>query len=87
LAEHHGDELGPAGEAFDVSLGAMLANQRGEVGAGEVVKDLTKETGDVYHDFVLLLLWRMDFRQTHYAIAKEDVFNQKLFWTRVSWSL
>ena len=48
LAKEHGDELGPAGEAFGGALGVMFLHQRGELGAREMLEQLIKETGGLY---------------------------------------
>ena len=40
LAEQHGDELSPAGKALGVTLGGVLPDECGELGAGKVLEQL-----------------------------------------------
>jgi hypothetical protein len=40
LAEQHGDELRPAGKALGVTLGGVLPDECGELGAGKVLEQL-----------------------------------------------
>ena len=54
LTEQHGDELGPAGEALGGTLGGVLLDQCGELGAGEVLEQLIEQAGDLY-DWIALL--------------------------------
>jgi len=48
LAEEHGDELGPAGEALSGAFGVMLLHERGELGTREMLEQLIKEAGSLY---------------------------------------
>jgi len=54
LTEHHGHELRPASEAFCVSLGLTLLDQRGEFGSGKVLQKLIEQTGNQYQGNALL---------------------------------
>nr|WP_321474122.1 hypothetical protein [uncultured Paludibaculum sp.] len=45
LAEEHGNELGPAGDAFGGAFGAVVPDESGELIAGEAVQQLIEKTG------------------------------------------
>jgi hypothetical protein len=55
LAEHHGDELGPATKPLGGALGFMLLHQSRELQAGKVMQQLIEQAGDLYHDGALLI--------------------------------
>ena len=57
LTEQHGGELRPAGEPFGVALALMGVHQSGELVARYFVKQLTEQTGALYHAIVLRLAW------------------------------
>jgi hypothetical protein len=54
LTKQHGDELGPAGKPFGVTLGGVFLDESGELGPGKVLKQLIKEARDLY-DWVAVL--------------------------------
>lgn len=72
LAEDHGNEVGPGSEALGVPFGLVFLDQGGELRAGEVVKNLTEETGDRYHNGVLLAVVEDGFLTIPSCHAKED---------------
>jgi hypothetical protein len=45
VAEEHGDKLRPASESLGAFLGAVLSQKALEFRAGEVIEQLTKQTG------------------------------------------
>ena len=49
LAEEHGHELIPAGEALGSLLGVLTVDGLAEIAAGNERKNLCKKTGDPYH--------------------------------------
>ena len=49
LAEEHGDELIPAGEAFGVAFGVVLVNDIGEVTAIEKSEYLAEQARSLSH--------------------------------------
>ena len=53
LTKQHGCELRPAGEPFGVALALMPVHQSGELVARDFVKQLTEETGGLYHAITL----------------------------------
>jgi len=53
LAEEHGRQLGPAGEALGVALALMLFNQASEIVPGNLLEKLTEEAGRTYHGIAL----------------------------------
>jgi hypothetical protein len=55
LAEHHGDELGPATKPLGGAFGFMLLHQSRELQAGKVMQQLIEQAGDLYHDGALLI--------------------------------
>jgi len=55
LAEQHGDELIPAGEAFAVFLSLMFVDDVCEITTGENSQNLAEHTGGLNHD--LLQKW------------------------------
>ena len=56
LAEHHGHELVPAGQALGPVFGAVFLDGLVEAVSGDEGKQLRKEAGGTYH-CVVLLLW------------------------------
>ena len=67
VAEEHGDKLRPAVKALGTALGLVLAGQGGEAGVGNVLEQLTKQAGDLYHrgdSFATLMqtsVWRPNY--------------------------
>ena len=57
LTKQHGCELRPAGEPFGVALALMPVHQSGELVARDFVKQLTEETGGLYHAIALRVAW------------------------------
>ena len=53
LTEQHGGELRPTGETLGVALGLVLVDQSGEFNARNLLKQLTEETGCLYHEAAL----------------------------------
>ena len=53
LTKQHGGELRPAGEPFGVTLALMRVHQSGELVAWDFVKQLTEQTGGLYHAIAL----------------------------------
>jgi len=47
LAERHGDELSPAGEALGGAFGLVLLDQGGELRSGEMLQKLIEQTGSL----------------------------------------
>ncbi|MFH1060662.1 MAG: hypothetical protein V1797_18530 [Pseudomonadota bacterium] len=67
MAEEHGHELGPTGESLGPDLGAVQLDQGGELGAGEVMQQLTEQAGYSFHG--LALSWSrycLLFAEPHY---------------------
>jgi hypothetical protein len=54
LAEQHGDELRPAGEALGVTLSGVLLDECGELSTRKVLEQLIEETRNLY-DWIALL--------------------------------
>ena len=69
LTEQHGDELGPAGKAFGVTLGGVFLDECSELGAGKVLEQLSEEARDLY-DWVALL-WQCVWRDSRQGIARQ----------------
>ena len=55
LAEQHRDELRPAGEPLGGMLGAMLLDECGKLGPGEMLEQLIEQAGDLYDGLALLV--------------------------------
>lgn len=53
VAEEHGDKLRPATEPFCLVLGTMVDDQFLELGTGNMLKKLTKQTRNLYHGVAL----------------------------------
>ena len=73
LAEHHGHELGPAGEPLGGSFRQMLLDQRGEFRSREMLQKLIEQAGSLYHNNALLEAGDgtdMRVRSLHYVDRK-----------------
>jgi hypothetical protein len=55
LAKHHRNELRPATKAFGGTLGAMLLDERGKLCPREMLEQLIKQAGYLYHCLALLV--------------------------------
>ena len=53
MTEEHGHELGPTGKSLGPDLSAVLLDQGGELGAREVMQQLTEQAGYSYHGLAL----------------------------------
>jgi len=60
LAEQHRDQLRPAREPFRATLGAVLLDECGKLSSGEMLEQLIKQAGYLYHCLALLVgdVWR-----------------------------
>ena len=57
LTKQHGGELRPACEPFGVALAVMIVHQSGEFVARDFSKQLTEQTGGLYHEIALRVAW------------------------------
>jgi hypothetical protein len=60
LAKEHGDELCPAGEALGGTLGFVLGDESGELGARKMLEELIEQARYLYDCLALLVgsVWR-----------------------------
>jgi hypothetical protein len=60
LAEQHGHKLRPAGKALGGTLGVVLLDECGELGAWKMLEQLIEEAGYLYDCLALLVgsVWR-----------------------------
>jgi hypothetical protein len=72
VTEDHGDKLGPTTEALGPTLGLMPADEGSEFRTGNVMKDLTEKTRNLYHKAVLLAVVEDGFLTIPSCHAKED---------------
>src|SRR5574340_37418 len=66
LAEQHGYELRPAGRALGGTLGVVLPNECGELGAREMLEQLIEQARNLYDCLALLVgnVWRGCWQET-----------------------
>jgi hypothetical protein len=55
LAEEHGNQLSPAAKALCAMLGIVLLDQRSELRAWKVLKELIEQTRDLYDGLAFLV--------------------------------
>ena len=76
LTKEHGGELRPAGEPFGVTLALVLAHQFGEFVARDLLKQLTEETGGLYHESALrVACYEPSIRQPDSPTPTEGLVN------------
>ncbi len=94
LAKQHGYELRPAGKAFGGTLGIVLLDECGELGAWEMLEQLIEQARNLYDCLALLVgsvwrgFWQEIARQRpiiggHIPLISES---SRWFWTRVNLS-
>ena len=74
LAEKHGYEMGPGRESLGMPLSSVLSDQRNELCTGEVLKELTEQACNLYHENALLCgLSRSVSRQNRFCQIRGGV--------------